>query len=74
MTGFALILQLTGGKEKTRQHSQLRLLTVMTTFSCGEDWDSTSGDPATSVVHQGQFSDRRAQQSEWGCARHAAHT
>lgn len=42
--------------------------------SCREDWDGTSGDPATSVVHQGQFFDRRAQPAEWGCARHAAHT
>lgn len=60
MTGLAFILQLTGGKEKNSQHSQLRLLTMMTTFSCGEDWDGTSGDPATSVVHQGQFFDSRA--------------
>lgn len=58
---------------KKHQHSQLRLM-AMGSCSYGEDWDGTSGDPATSVVHQGQFFDRRAQQAERGYARHAAHT
>lgn len=71
---FSLYFADDWGKEKKKsQHSQLRVMTTGS-CSCGEGWDGTSGDPATSVVHQGQFFDRRAQPAGWGCARHAAHT
>lgn len=74
---FSLYSAADWGKEKKKKkgsrHSQLRLMT-RGSCSCGEDWDGTRGDPATSVVHQGQFFDRRVQQAEWGYARHAAHT
>lgn len=63
--------------KKSPQYSQLSFMTAGS-CSCGGGWDGNVVEAqviqATSVLPQGPFLDRSAQQAESGSARRASHT